>query len=342
GGADQHAAAAAPVRQLAAEAGQQVAAGRPAKATDLRWRGGGCDRSTRLAALARRGLCPPRLLARLLLGSALLGRGTGGGRTQVLQQLLQRLRILAQGLLAFLAVLVAGVQLAEQGGALAAVPLELGDLLLLGGAQRLQLGLALGDSLFHRRHLVQRGRQRLYLARVLALGIAVVGQGALGVGGAVLGQQQLQRCLAAERVRGAQQRGQALADLVLVGLQPVAALFQLGQRLGFMLQGGLGFGQFAGAAPQLLVGAAQAGGGIATLALQAAALAGDLLQLRPHLAQFALGGARVALLLGLDHAAGHGQQDAQHRPAPCTAWALGSWPGELATLARLGHAWEIQ
>src|SRR5690606_37348058 len=125
----------------------------------------------RLAALRRL----PCLLARTLLGCALFRRRPRRGRAQVLQQLLQRLGILAQGFLARLAVLVAAVQLGQQRSALAAVAAQRGQGFLLAGAQRLQLGTALGDAFLHRGQFRQRGRQRLHLARVLALGIAVVG-----------------------------------------------------------------------------------------------------------------------------------------------------------------------
>src|SRR5690606_12275447 len=136
-----HAVAGASVRQLAAEARQQVAAGRPAQAAHLGRRRGGRDRAARLGRLAalRRLPC---LLARTLLGGALFRRRPRRGRAQVLQQLLQRLGILAQGFLARLAVLVAAVQLGQQRSALAAVAAQRGQGFLLAGAQRLQLGTA--------------------------------------------------------------------------------------------------------------------------------------------------------------------------------------------------------
>src|SRR5690606_702942 len=278
--------AGASVGQLAAVARQQVAAGGPAEAADLGRRRGGGNRATRLRGLSARCL---RLLAGTLLGGPLLGRGPRGGGAQVLQQLLQRLRILAQRLLALLAVLVPAVQVPQQSQALATVPLQLRQRLLLPGAQRFEFGTTLGDAFLDRGKLRQRFRQRPHLAGVFALGIAVVGQGALGVGGAVLRQQQLQRGLATQGVGRAQQPGQALAAAGLLGPQLVAAPFQPSQGLRFALQRLLGPGQFALGTAQLLLGPTQARLGLAALAFQPAAFTGDFLQFGANLAQFALG-----------------------------------------------------
>ena len=202
-------------------------------------------------AAASRAACSRRRRA-----CAAFGLGPRGGRAQVGQQGLQGLGVATQFLGPVAAVLVAFVQLGDQLGLGAAVALQLNHLGLLALVGVLQRGAARLDLALQRLQLLQLAGERGDLAGHVALHVAVVDHGAVGVGHAVLRQQHLQRRVAAGHVGRAQQLLQlgALAGQALLHLR--ALVLQLRQGGFFLAQRGLGLGELAAGLADLFIGRA--------------------------------------------------------------------------------------
>ncbi len=209
--------------------------------------------------------------------------------TQVGQQLLQCLGVLAQRLFLLALVLEALIQRGDGPGAIATVGFQRRSLLLLVLLRTLQLLLALGDLRLQHFQLFQVGCQRGDALCPLALQVAVVGQGTIGIGHRVLRQQQLQRCMVAQLVGRTQQAGQLAMLLGEVGLQRAAALFGLGQGPSLLAQRSFSLRKRTAGAGHLLVRLTQLLRGLAPLALDLPALLRHALQLATQLLQLALG-----------------------------------------------------
>ncbi|MNT25629.1 hypothetical protein D3C72_1611570 [compost metagenome] len=180
--------------------------------------------------------------------------------------------------------------------------------------------LALGDLRLQCLQLLQIGRQRGDALRTLALQVAVIGQRTVGIGHRVLRKQQLQRRVVAKLIGGAQQARQFAILFFQVGLQCIAPLLGLGQRLGLLTQCRLGLGQRATAARDFFIGLAQLLRRLSALALDLPAFLRHALQLAAQLLQLALG---LAGRSGLGRARQWQRQGKRHSQQQATSTAQG-------------------
>ncbi|MNV48677.1 hypothetical protein D3C71_1405960 [compost metagenome] len=150
----------------------------------------------------------------------------------------------------------------------------------------------------------------------------MIGQAAVRIGDTVLRQQQLQRCVVADAVGRAQQRGKFRPLLFQAGLQRIALGLQFVHGAGFALQCGFGLGQHAPGASDLLIGIAQLARRLPALPFQIPPLLGHTLELATQLLQLAFGflGGLRSQRAGAEN--GHGQQQrTQRRGQPLRATA---------------------
>ena len=163
----------------------------------------------------------------------------------------------------------------SRAGARGAVAFERIQPCLLRGACDFQCDLFGLDADFHRGKHLQLCRQLIDPARALALQVTVVGEQALAVGDPVLREQQLERRILAERMCGAQQRGQRPALARQAFVEFVAADMQVRERRRALVDLALQGREFACGVADLLVRLSQRPCRGAALALQLAALRGD-------------------------------------------------------------------